>query len=382
MKQKKPLILIDAFHLYNALTGIKTYSEILLETLSTHEDLQCHYLIYPNWRKASRSSYLKGKLSILRKLIHHGSFFLYKQCYLPLFLYRKSVDAVVSLDFVLPVFKFKKKNFVVIHDVFFWELKENYPETWRIYFTKMVEYGIDNETVIISTSDYTSGKIKEVITNDNRIEKVYQSPKYLPQSADKLALQRLGIVHKQFFLHVGLLDKRKNLLVLLEAFIHFLRAKPDSSMKLVLAGNVGIGKAQDISVKLQQLVTQYNLKNRVILPGFVSDHLLSTLYKSAYAYTFPSLDEGFGIPVLESFQAGTPVIVSNKGALPEIAGDAALVFEGSDPFDLCDKMLQLENQSIREKLIKKGHERIKIFTKERFALDFDQAIYKNLRSSQ
>ncbi len=383
MRKNKPKVLIDAFHLYNALTGIKTYSVLLFEALATNKSLECDYIIYPDWKRAAESQFLKGKLGLVKKLIHHGGFLLYKQFLLPVYALMKGADGIVSLDFVLPKAKFSKKSFVVIHDVFFWELKDNYPHTWRRYFTSMIDQGIGKDTVLLSTSDYTSEKITQFLAKENPTEVVYQSPKLLHGSGEEAQmLGSLGLYEGRYFFHVGLLDKRKNLLTLVKAFARYKQNQPDSEMKLVLAGERGIGKAQDIYDQLLSLISELDLKGSVIMPGFVSNDTLSALYRNCHAYVFPSYDEGFGIPVLEAFHGMVPVIISDRGALQEIAGEAALVFSADDTSRLCEHMLSLENTDLRNKLIKLGAERLKLFSQEAFGRNFDKVISKYMNASE
>lgn len=381
MKKRKARVLIDAFHLYNALTGIRTYSVVLFEALEQKDDHYCEYLIYPNWKRAVASPFLKGKLGLIKKLINHGSFLLHKQLVLPLYARFMSVDAIVSLDFVLPKFKPGKRSFVVIHDVFFWELEENYPDMWRSYFTSMISQGINDNTVLISTSAYTSSKIREFVNQKNPIEVVYQSPKLLEQNDaadDAKLLDELGLESGQYIFHVGLLDKRKNLLTLIKAFAIYLKHRPESPMQLVLAGERGIGKAQDIYQDILQLINTNGLEGRVILPGFVSNKVLGALYRNTFLYVFPSFDEGFGIPVLEAFNAGVPVVVSDRGALQEVAGDAALSFSAESAEELCDRIIDHEGETTRNMQIELGKQRIRKFTQDRFMKSFDQAIAKYL----
>lgn len=382
-KKNKPKVLIDAFHLYNALTGIKTYSVLLFEALEESEMLASDYIIYPNWQKAEKSRFLKGKLGLFKKLVHHGGFLIYKQFFLPVYALFKGVDAVVSLDFVLPKVKFGKKSFVVIHDVFFWELKENYPDIWRNYFTKMIDQGIGSNTVLISTSEYTSEKIRQFLARENDIEVVYQSPKLLEDiGGDEKILASLGLSPGGYFFHVGLIDKRKNLITLTKAFANYRKCQPNSTAKLVLAGERGIGKAQDIYDQLISLVRDLGLVEEVIMPGFVSNQTLGALYRNTVAYIFPSFDEGFGIPVLEAFHARVPVVISDRGALKEVAGEGALVFPADNARALCECLLKLEDSDTREKLVKRGTERLSLFSKGAFGRNFDRVVSKHMMDQE
>ena len=104
-------------------------------------------------------------------------------------------------------------------------------------------------------------------------------------------------------------------------------------------------------------------KSRVIFTGYIPDQDLSAVYSSARAFVFPSLYEGFGLPILEAMQCGTPVITSNRTALPEVAGDAGLLIDPTDSDALCQAMLSLMNdERLNQRLSQKGLERSKQFT--------------------
>jgi glycosyltransferase involved in cell wall biosynthesis len=142
---------------------------------------------------------------------------------------------------------------------------------------------------------------------------------------------------EQYFLYVGTLQPRKNLITLLEAFERFLQThQPPASVRLVLAGKQGWLSEPTVERAIS-LIRQ----GRVVLPGYVPQEDLPALLSGALAFVMPSWYEGFGLPVLEAMACGTPVICSNASSLPEVAGEAALLFDPADAGALTQAMERL-----------------------------------------
>jgi glycosyltransferase involved in cell wall biosynthesis len=119
-------------------------------------------------------------------------------------------------------------------------------------------------------------------------------------------------------------------------------------------------------------------QNRVIFTGYVPDEDLSALYSGAKAFIFPSLQEGFGLPILEAMQCGTPVISSNATSLPEVAGEAAILINPYDKDELSQAMLNLlSDEKLRNELTQKGIERAKQFSWSKCAQETVE-IYKKI----
>lgn len=161
----------------------------------------------------------------------------------------------------------------------------------------------------------------------------------------------------RYLLFVGTLENRKNLLPLLDAFSLILDRH--SHLKLVLVGSPGMGFEQ-----VQARMQARNLRNSVLSLGYVdADQDLPYLYGGAEAFVFPSLYEGFGLPVLEAFACGTPVAASNGTSIAEVAGDAAVLFDPHEPDDIAEKILRiLEEPALVQTLKKKSSARVKAFT--------------------
>ena len=138
-------------------------------------------------------------------------------------------------------------------------------------------------------------------------------------------------------------------------------------------------KRPDIERTVKQTI---KYQDRIIFTGYVLDNDLSAIYSGAVAFIFPSLYEGFGLPVLEAMQCGTPVISSNSSSLPEVVGDAGILIDPKDEDHLCQAMLDvLTDSNLRESLRKKGLERAKQFSWKKCA-DQTVEIYKKIIDSK
>ena len=180
----------------------------------------------------------------------------------------------------------------------------------------------------------------------------------LPQSESDEALQRHGL-QADYFLHVGTLEPRKNLVRLIQAF-DLVRRKSHEDIQLVLAGGKG-WKYESIFEEIHRL----NLHDSVRLLGYVPDEDLPGLIKGARAVVYPSLYEGFGIPPLEAMAVGTPVLTSNTSSLPEVVGDAAVLVDPEDVGSIASGMEDIwTDGDLRQSLQEKGWLRA-----QRFAWD-------------
>jgi glycosyltransferase involved in cell wall biosynthesis len=170
------------------------------------------------------------------------------------------------------------------------------------------------------------------------------------------ALTKFGLRPQQpYALHVGTLQPRKNLRRLIHAWA---KADRSNDAQLVLAGGQGWG-GEDLHAEIEALGMQASVK----LLGYVSDEEKSALMHSARAFVFPSLYEGFGFPVLEAQSAGVPVACSNTSSLPEVAGDAALLFDPQDVNAMTDALNRvMRDQPLRVDLSVKGRRNVARFT--------------------
>lgn len=171
---------------------------------------------------------------------------------------------------------------------------------------------------------------------------------------------KYAITHP-FILYVGRLQARKNLVRLLEAYAHL--RKHGDMPKLLM-----IGKAEWGAEQIHKNIERLNLREHVILPGYVAPQDLPAFYNAAELFVFPSLFEGFGLPVLESMASGTPTITSRGSSLEEVAGDGALHVDPLDVESIAEAMRRvLSDESLRLRLISHGLRRSQEFTLQNFA---------------
>lgn len=183
---------------------------------------------------------------------------------------------------------------------------------------------------------------------------------------DPLAINKLKEKYSlpdRYILFVSALIPIKNIENLISAYNLLIKNKAFQDIHLVIAGSKGWG-----TKPIFETVEKLGIDKRVIFTGFFPQIDLPSLYSAAELFVLPSIYEGFGIPVVEAFACGTPVITSNTSCLPEIAGDAGLTADPHNIHDLADKMeAALTDESLRQEMIAKGLNRARHFSWERAA---------------
>jgi glycosyltransferase involved in cell wall biosynthesis len=161
---------------------------------------------------------------------------------------------------------------------------------------------------------------------------------------------------------VGTVQPRKNLERLIEAFAR-LKGAEAQRLKLVIAGKLGW-----LYDEILAAPEKYGVKEKIIFIGYTYDEEREMLLKNALLYVQPSITEGFGLPVLEAMAAGVPVVSSCGGALGEIAGKAAVLFDPCDTLSIISSLeMVVSSLQLRQKLVRKGRERVKNFSWEKAA---------------
>ena len=172
----------------------------------------------------------------------------------------------------------------------------------------------------------------------DRIRVIYPSSRFINLSALGARPKSLGNLSSQgFWLSVGTIEPRKNQRRLVEAYANYLKLG-GATLPLVLAG--GNGWLMD---DFKAYITELGLDEHIIMTGYATDEELFWLYRNCYAHVYPSLFEGFGLPVLEGMQMGAPTITSNTSSIPEVAGDAAILIDPEDVNAITQALLRLSN---------------------------------------
>ena len=359
-------VLLDLQYLNVATTGIKTYMMELAKAARKypHPEIEWMFTHEPEVQ-AAESTYM-GPKSKIQKLNYHMDYFRWKEFQLPDMVKKYKPDVLICPDFVSPAASLPCRRLTVVHDAFFWQMPENYPRWWRKYFLNLIKKGLREDTHIITTTHHSRMALEEHLGHSWPISVIYQAPKGLKSPADVKFLGKMQLMKQEYFLHIGTFDRRKNLPLLVQAFSNY-RSQAPSPKKLVLAGGPGQSRQMNDFPIVEQLVAKLGLQDQVLLPGYLSDGEIKALYENAFAYAFPSHNEGFGIPILESMGFGVPVIHSDQAALLEVAGGAGLPFHTGNLDDLTEKMILLDREKeLQSQLILRGKERAKDFSAEKF----------------
>ena len=180
---------------------------------------------------------------------------------------------------------------------------------FRARFTNQARSAAANSDLVITVSSFTANQVSSLLGVDPSRTRVIPHGVDLPAETDESEREDL-------ILFVGALQTRKNICRLVEGF-----ERLEGRWRLVLAGATSGYGAQEILERIERSPA----RSRIELTGYLPQHELEALYRRARIFAFPTLDEGFGIPVLEAMARGVPVITSNRSSLPEVAGDAALL---------------------------------------------------------
>jgi len=284
--------------------------------------------------------------------------FLWSQVFLPVDLYlNRKVNVFFSPAHYGPRFC-PVSTVVTIHDLSYFYYPDEFLKKDLYQLKNWTKYTVAKAKKIIAVSKTTKKDLMKFYdVPEDKIEVIYNG--YRENIKYQILNIKIKNIKKPFILYVGTVQPRKNLTTLIEAFHLLLKEKPEYFLVIV-------GKKGWLYEEIFNKVKELNLKNKVIFTGYLEEQELGYVYQNASLFVLPSFYEGFGIPILEAMNFNCPVISSFTSSLPEIGGDACLYFEPSSSQDLKNKMLEfLENEQLRKELVKKGKERVKLFSWEK-----------------
>lgn len=222
---------------------------------------------------------------------------------------------------------------------------------------------------IFTNSNYTLQDIeKNFPFTKNKVTAIHLGTDLLEYKLEPI---RAKNIPSKYFLFVGTLEPRKNIKTLVRAFELFKDHQKDDYLKLVLIGQKG-WKSTEIFNTIQN--SPYH--SDIITPGYVKRSELINWYSFAEATIMPSFYEGFGMTVIESMACGTPCIISDISSLPEIGGDAVLKFDAEDPDQLKNRMVEMMDSGLKEKLIARSLKKVQKFSWIEHARKFDELLCK------
>ncbi len=270
---------------------------------------------------------------------------------------------------------------VTIHDLHPYVVPERFAEvhTWeihgsrwrsminKIYWEEMLKMASKKMNRIIAVSSATKRDIANVLhIPTEKIDVVHEGVdrEYFNAGNDRKDLARFRDEHnlpKQYILGMGT-HAYKNVEGVIKSF-SIIRKKFRDPIKLVITGN-----KHHLGQNIFRLVKDLDLENQIIFTGFFPEEELKYLYQCAELLLFPSFYEGFGLPVLEAFACGTPVVTSTAGSLPEVAGEAGLLVNPNDPEEIASAVLKLlTDRDFREHKRQQGFKQVENFSWEKAA---------------
>ncbi|MDI3340197.1 MAG: glycosyltransferase family 1 protein [Sphaerobacter sp.] len=263
---------------------------------------------------------------------------------------RHRVDALFVPAHVIPPVH-PRASVVTIHDLGYRYEPEAHTPAARRYLDWSTRWSVRVAARVIAISATTRDDLIRhygVPAEKIRVIPHGIEPGFTPQPPDVVArwLDELGL-RRPYVLFVGTLQPRKNLARLIAAFDRLADDRPE--LRLVLAGKRG-WLAEEIDAALARSPH----RDRIDLPGHVPDAALPALYGGAAAFALPSLYEGFGLPVVEAMDSGTQVVVSDRGALPEVGGEAAIVVDPRDPAAIAAGLARALDPAERERRVAAG----------------------------
>ena len=242
-----------------------------------------------------------------------------------------------------------RRTVTTFHDLFVITGEYSTPE-FRERFTDQARQAARCSDLIIAISRFTANQVEEFLgVEPERIRVIPHGVHVPPEAAQNTPRQKL-------VLFVGAIQRRKNIRALVRAF-----ERMPTQWRLALAGAAnGFGAAEELHA-----VESSPRRSDIDVLGYVTQAELEALYRRARIFAFPSLDEGFGMPVLDAMANSVPVVTSQRSALPEVAGDAALLVNPHDPEEIAAALVRLaSDEALCDDLARRGRERALQFSWE------------------
>jgi glycosyltransferase involved in cell wall biosynthesis len=260
---------------------------------------------------------------------------------------------------------------VMIHDLIPVFFPQYFTREKAVYQRLANRYAMRNAESILANSETTKADMIAYMNFPGMAERITVTP--LGPGNDlasttcsedaKAVLARIGVPFERYFFGLGTLEPRKNLPALFDAFAILERRGLDPGIGLVIGGGRGW-----MDGPIGERLRASGIEHRVHFPGYIDDADLSSFFACAEAFVFPSLYEGFGMPVLEAMIVGVPVLAACRSAMQEVGGDVAQYFDPESPQDLANLIEgSLANSDDRAARIQAGFERSKLFTWDRCA---------------
>lgn len=288
-------------------------------------------------------------------------------------IFKENVDITHFFNYIVPP-KVKGKVILSLYDMAYLKFPETLDPKNLKRILAGIDYSIRRSDHIITISENSKKEILEHFNIPQNKISIVSPATSIPENiifTDEI-YSKFNIINDEFILYMGNLEPRKNIPRLIQAFYE-LKTKYNFSKKLVITG-----AKSWLYESIFETVRNLNLQEDIIFTGFVSEKEKFSLYKATSLFVYPSLYEGFGIPILEAMSVGTPVVCSNTSSMPEVGGEAAFYINPLDVNDIANGInTVLSNPFLQDSMIQKGYEQIKKFSWDESAKKLEQ-IYLNI----
>ena len=371
---------INARYLQNTKSGIAQYLYYLVLNLKV-VDKNNEYVLFLGSKKPVSNDILKfGFLNDVSKLPTTNQILkiAWQHFYLPRRIKKLRIDVFHEPTFVAPLFK-QCLTVITVHDVAYKLLPDCFTFRNRLYIEQLMQRSIDTSDMVIAISENTK---KDIMMNykikEEKIRVVYGAADaafhpIIESREERLAQMKAKYgIQGNFILTASLISPRKNMVNLIKAFRR-LKQKNKIDHQLVIVGKKGW-----LYKEVFEAAASSGYEKDIIFCDFVPRDDLVMLYNTADVFAYPSLYEGFGLPLLEAMACNCPVVASNLSSIPEVCSDAALLVNPHDPAGIADAIFKiLADALLRKSLVEKGRKRVEIFSWKRTAEE-TMKIYNSL----
>lgn len=366
----------DAKRLFHNYTGLGYYSRTLVQSLSESDPDYKAILFDPNPEE-----------NILTKPFFESSCYQPVQLKSPTFYYRSvninsqllkhNIDVFHGLSNELPIAKlvYQIPTVVTIHDVLYKSFHEDFPWLDRQVYQFKTKNALEKASVIVAISEATKAEIiKYFPSTEDKIKVIYQSydPIFDQMVSTEMLQSELSkhALPSEYLLYVGSITQRKNLSIIIEALKLI---QEEKRLPLFVAG-----KGNKYEKKIKELIGSNQLTKWIYFLPDLPRNTLSLLYSGAQSIIYPSLREGFGLPVLEAIASNVPVITSNISSMPEAGGNLALYFDPTNAEQLAHCILSIHSSDFKKynQVLRQTH--LAKFSRKVIANQYLKEIYQPL----